>query len=120
MSCPTFIFESATTSVYLEMPMDITWNEGREIKTLHFWAGASSTEDIAKDTEQITMSGTEHSTATSKMADIDDIAEHGDEVTISGFNDTNLDATWVISSFSYTVYMGGDNSATWAVTLERT
>jgi len=64
MSCDTFVMTTDTSQVTLHIPETLSWTEGRNQKTIHFWEDTSVVIDTGKDIEQITLAGV------SKTADI--------------------------------------------------
>ena len=116
----TYTFASTTTTITLTPPVEaFNLDENRNVIGFHFWDDSDKVVDTGKSSRAIMLSGVETDDAYDKMSEFDWIAEAGDEVTISGFDDDNIDTTWYIEDFSYNVEGGTPSVTFWNVTLEK-
>jgi hypothetical protein len=106
--------------VNLNQPVSITNVDGEELKTFQFWDTGSLTIHVQKETDSITINGVSETSAFTTMQDIDWIMDSGDEVTISGLDNTLLNTTYQIESFNYSVESGTPSVTFWDITLEMT
>ena len=83
----------------LRMPDHLTYNDGKEIIKLNLWNN-QFIYDAGKTTENIMIDGFETDKTT--INNIDTAMDEGEEITISGFGNTDLDTIWLCESFSYT------------------
>ena len=85
---------------HCDLPDTITYSDGRILNRINLWS-STYVGDAGKDTETITMDGftTDKTTCINYF---DYVADHGYEITIANFNNTDIDGTYLIESFSYT------------------
>ena len=115
----TFTITGATYAVTLNTPKQLNWVDDRGLKHFHFWTGENSVYDIGKDTESITLIGQETSTVSLNFWKIDVEVEDGEEVTIAGISNDQIDTTWYIEDYNYTVTGGLLGYCDWSITLEK-
>jgi hypothetical protein len=113
----------ATT--YLPYPETITFNDSEELKTFHFWNDSDAIYAVAKNSENITLTGyyntiKEYDSAWDTMSDLDWMTDNGEEITISGIGNDDIDTTWVIEEYSYSPETGSPSMVRWNITLEKT
>lgn len=100
---------------HCELPDTITYSDGRILTRLNLWNN-TYVGDSGKSTENITMQGFTVDKAT--CIDYFDYAvDQGWELTITNFNNTDIDGVWLMESFSYTRDVPGGYS--YSLQLER-
>jgi len=117
--CDRFTITGDTATIELDIPNIVTWETNRGIQQFHFWSGSNIVFDIGKDTESITLSGFENSSTSVLFSELDEIVDAGEEVTLAGFNNNQLDTTWIISEYNYIVSGGKRDSCEWNIILEK-
>jgi len=98
----TIVPETGTT-IILESPISITWQEGRMMKQFSFWDDSNVAFDIGKDTEKFSINTYIKTNVQDVIEWLDSIVEEDTEVTLSGFDNSMLDTTWLISGYTYNV-----------------
>lgn len=98
-SCTFTVISDSTVTFYPKLPDTVQYADGRILNKLNLWDNLY-VGDAGKSTENIILSGFE--TDKNVINYFDTIADAGDEMTVTGFGNINLNATWVIESFSYT------------------
>lgn len=102
MSCDTFTVTGDNSTVTLNMPQTITFNDVRDVKTFNFWdATTTRVIDIGKNSENITISGRDDWTHLSTSSEryeyynvgTDQIAVDDNEWKAQGFTIGNVGST---------------------------
>ena len=94
-----FYLSTDTQAWMLTLPETITYSDGRILNILNLWDSLYVT-DAGKNTENISLSGFE---PTKDYINKTDLAlDNGEEITINGFSNTNIDGVWVAENFTYT------------------
>jgi len=117
--CDTFTITGTTDSITLLQPYSLQLSDSRGIKQIHFFTGADTVFDIGKETESLTISGMETSNVSSLFSTLDGIISNGEEVTISDMGINDIDTTWYISDYNYTVVGGMEDECEYNITLEK-
>lgn len=76
--------------------------------------------DVGKETENISISGEIFYEDKDKLDWMLDASYRGKDITIDGFDNTELDATWTIEGFSYSGSYSTPSMYTWNMKLEKT
>jgi hypothetical protein len=90
----------------------------RSIDKYLFKDGSFAAHDIGKDNLDLTLAGTEWSTATTRFASIYNMMGQGTEITLSGFDDTTINTDWLIKDFRYNAIEGVPDVYNWNMTLQ--
>ena len=123
-----------TTTVTLTQPMTVMQGKSKRIQRHVFRDGTYAVHDIGKARETLTLTGSEYETETEavfpltfpvsfaiqgKMYDLDSLADGGEEVTVAGMSDSNLDGDYFISSFRYRRREGRIDRYDYSLILEK-
>ena len=108
-SCTFTVISDSTVTFYPKLPDTVQYADGRILNRLNLWS-STYVGDAGKSSENMMLVGFE--TNKTVINYFDTIADAGDEMTITGFDNTDLNATWVIESFSYAVDVPGGYSYT--------
>ena len=100
---------------HCELPDTITYSDGRILNRLNLWSELF-VGDAGKASEGISLTGFTVNKTTC-IDYLDFIADHGWELTLANFVNTDIDGTYVIESFSYTRDIPGGYS--YNLVLER-
>ena len=120
ISCATFTVTSSTgTIVSLNQPSSINDDDSRNIKAFFPWSGYTIVIDDGRDSKQINLSGIENINAYTSMVSLNWVTDSGDEITIAGIND-EINGTYQIENFSYSVNPGEVGTTYWNITIEKT
>lgn len=94
-----FTIVSSTSTILLRLPTTLMYVDGRTLNRLNLWSNLY-VGDAGKSTENINMIGFDKNQTS--INSLDSAIDRGDELTISGFSNTDLDGVWVAESFTYT------------------
>ena len=114
----TFTITSTTTAVILRDER-IDFGTTREIANFIFGDGTDIQTDMGKNSDYITVSGSEATYCYSKMYELNRIMNLMEDVTLSGMADSTLNTDFLISDLNYTHEGGQLNRYNWSNTLER-
>ena len=91
----------SSTSIYLDMPTALLESTTKTVQNLVFNDGTDVQLDRGKTGDSLTLSGTEISTATEKMEDLNSLMNNQRIITIDGLPDTNLNTDYRISNLDF-------------------
>lgn len=118
--CPYITIFGDTKAVDLRMPENISYIDSKGIQQFHFFSEGNAVFDIGKEAETITLSGYETSAVSDTFRILDEIVDNDEEVTLDGFDIDELDTTWVVADYNYSVKGRMDDECKWSITLEKT
>jgi len=102
-----YIDYSLTTDVTLLQPQNISESGERKICTYLLKNSSYKSLDICEAGIVLTMNGTEDSTySETSMHNIEDMANRGEPITLSNFDDDAINTNWIIKSFNYIKRIG--------------
>ena len=114
-------FSGAEPELTMNPPDSITNSISRNLTRFTFTNGSYEVLDKGLGSEQLILTGYEASTssieAMTKMDEIEDMM--GQEITISGLDDTNLNTTYYIENLSYEEPLGHQKQIRYSLTLEK-
>lgn len=113
----TFTISGATDSAVLTESERIGYKEDRDLATFHFWTDKSIIDDRGLNVEQLYMEGV--CTSLASMILIDEMADGGEEITITDLPNGAFNQTYYIEDFIITKYRGEPNNFYWSLLLEK-
>jgi len=96
------------------MPETLSYNDGRNVIRFNFWSDVFTFDD-GTNMDNVTLSGLE--TDKQSLNWLDAALDVGDEITLAGFNNLDINGVWVAESFSYTKIQPGLYG--YSISLER-
>lgn len=106
-----------TTYIYLDMPTAMMESTTKTVQNIVFNDGNDVQVDRGKTGDALTLSGTETSSVTATMQDLNTIID--EIVTVSGLPDSNLNTDYRISNFDFNQEAGMPDIYSYNITLER-
>ena len=110
---------TGTTSVNLNTPSILTERISKNVKNMIFTDNTDTQLDRGKNSDSLILSGTETTDVSTKMNSINTLMDSGEEITLSGLDDTNLNTEYIITDFEFNQKAGTTNIYTWTITFER-
>lgn len=121
-SCPTFTLTGTTYTVYLHKPQLPDNRLSKFLARFSFWSENYAVHDEDIEGQPLMFSGIESSCSigdtTTIFAQINEMANNHEEITISGLGDC-YDAVYVIKRFSYRNIKKTVYGFSWDMTLEK-
>lgn len=111
--------DASTSTVYLDMPTAMIESANKSVQNLVFNDGTDVQLDRGKTSDSLTLSGTETSSVTSNMNDLDTFADTQVIVTVAGLPDSNLNTDYRISNFDFNKEAGMVDRYRYNISLER-
>jgi len=114
------ILTSSTDSVVLDVVKNISFNTSRVVNTYVFTDDTAAILDEGKNIDQIVVSGVFHGSSFSSYANtINTMMDRQDEITVTGFDDNNLNTDYIINDFNFDATGGRPEVYDFNITLER-
>ena len=107
------------STVTFDMPIYIVKGTSRDIVNYVFSDNTDTQSDMGKLSDYVSFNGVVYSSATTYLHTVDTMMDNGEEVTVDGFSDSNLNSDYLVSDLQYNHIGGQKNIYHYSITLER-
>jgi len=111
--------EDSVASVTFSMVNRVDFSTVRNVKTVIFGDGTDIQVDYGKENDYIIIGGTENTNPETKVENFNIMVNRGEDITLTGMNDSNLDTDYKVVSFDYKRTYKNINVYNFSITLER-
>jgi len=111
-------YTPATSTVTLNTPETLSVSHSRNIERYTFPDGEYDVYDSGRSGKTLSITGQEISSATTSMDALKTMCHYGQQVTIAGLPDINLNTDYMIKNFSFNQNPGEMNRYHWSLELE--
>ena len=119
-------YTPSSSSCYLHKPSNYIFNNSREVKKINFFNNNRKVYDLQRNSKNLSMSGIEYydtsmkeSEASDRLEVLKDMSENETYITLSGFDDSNLNTEWVITNMNKNKSSSNPNIWNWSMELEK-
>ena len=122
---PYFTVSTDEDYGYIPMINSLSFGDSKDIQFFNFRTNLDETPifsniDVGKDTENISITGDIFYEDKDKLDWLLDASYKGKDITLSGFDNDEIDDTWTIESFNYSGSFSTPSMYIWSMQLEKT